>query len=742
MRSGIWGSEMESKKKTIQWRRVLPLEIIVGLLLLVGTFTIASQEDISTAEQRLFNMVECIKEQCNASQLRGLASEGKSLLRMTESVELVRWRMVHDTQAEKDLVSYAADAYVDGLILLDTEGNIVQQSGPEDFSAEELLAQVNWDALLDVIGFTEKVYAVRFGEDDEAHVDLAAVGRMDAPGVLVGYYRTSEEYAHTFNNAIQMMVSGYEPEHDGIIVISSGDRIVASNNEALVGGSVEDVRILKRVMERGSGSKLVCASGEGSSVGHDFGLMDRSQSYNIYAYMTEREVFSTTPKNLLCTLVIYSLVLVAIHMLWWRAERGYREKQVAEQKRYTEMLQSKNEQVREAVEQARKANAAKSNFLSRMSHDIRTPLNGIIGLLKIDEAHYDDMALIRNNHEKMEVAANHLQALINDILQMSKLEDGAVTLTHERLSLLTLTEEIAIIVGERASEAGVSWEFDPASKLPYPDVYGSPLHLRQVFLNIYSNCIKYNKAGGRICSSVRCLGVEDSVVTYRWTITDTGIGMSQEYLAHIFEPFTQERVDARSVYHGTGLGMTITKGLIDQMGGTIEVSSREGEGSTFVITLPFQLAEAPAEGAAAETETAGQASIRGLRLLLAEDNALNAEIAKVLLEDEGAEITVAGDGQQAVTLFSESPAGTFDAILMDVMMPVMDGLTATRTIRAMERPDAGTIPIIALTANAFAEDAEACFRAGMNAHLAKPLEIKKVVAAIAGCCGGEGRTET
>ena len=237
------------------------------------------------------------------------------------------------------------------------------------------------------------------------------------------------------------------------------------------------------------------------------------------------------------------------------------------------------------------------------------------------------------------------------------------------------------------------------------------------------------------------LGVEDGVVTYRWTITDTGIGMSQEYLAHIFEPFTQERVDARSVYHGTGLGMTITKGLIDQMGGTIEVSSKEGEGSSFVITLPFQLAEAPAEGAAAETETAGQASIRGLRLLLAEDNALNAEIAKVLLEDEGAEITVAGDGQQAVTLFSESPAGTFDAILMDVMMPVMDGLTATRTIRAMERPDAGTIPIIALTANAFAEDAEACFRAGMNAHLAKPLEIKKVVAAIAGCCGGEGRTE-
>ena len=315
------------------------------------------------------------------------------------------------------------------------------------------------------------------------------------------------------------------------------------------------------------------------------------------------------------------------------------------------------------------------------------------------------------------------------MLQTSKLEDGTTRLTRESVNLARLTQEIVVIVGERASEAGIELEIAPRSALPYPDVYGSPLHLRQIFLNIYSNCIKYNKPGGKIFSSVQYLGAENGTVRYRWTISDTGIGMSEDYLRHIFEPFTQEHSDARSVYQGTGLGMPIVKGLLEQMGGSISVTSKEGEGSTFVITIPFEIAEAPkAEKPGA---SAGPApSIRGLRLLLAEDNELNAEIAQTLLADAGAEVTVVNDGKAALELFEGSPAGTFDAILMDIMMPVMDGLAATRAIRAMQRPDAKTIPILAMTANAFREDAEKCLAAGMNAHLAKPLEMDKVIAAI------------
>ena len=279
-------------------------------------------------------------------------------------------------------------------------------------------------------------------------------------------------------------------------------------------------------------------------------------------------------------------------------------------------------------------------------------------------------------------------------------------------------------------EAGVEWVYEKGKEvIPYPYIYGSPLHLRQIFLNIYGNCIKYNRPGGKVTTIVDVVDESDGVCTYRWTISDTGIGMSPEYLEHIFDPFTQERSDARSFYQGTGLGMTIVKGLLDQMHGTIEVTSEVGVGSTFVITIPFEIAPAPE--ALPEEKPAEEASIQGLHLLVAEDNELNAEIAKMLLQDAGADVTIVENGQLALERFRDSAPDTFDAILMDVMMPVMDGLAATREIRSIARADAKRIPIIAMTANAFEEDAKKCFAAGMNAHIAKPFQIDRVVETIA-----------
>ena len=390
------------------------------------------------------------------------------------------------------------------------------------------------------------------------------------------------------------------------------------------------------------------------------------------------------------------------------------------------------ESLQTAVYEARMANEAKATFLRRMSHDIRTPLNGIIGLLKIDEMHSDDTEALNENRRKMQTAANHLLSLINDVLQMSKLEDGKSVLTHEVISLVDLTQDIVNIIIGRAVESGIEWNYEKGkSVIPYPYIYGSPVHLRQIFLNIYGNCIKYNRHGGKITTIVDTLGERDGKGVYRWRISDTGMGMSQEFLDHIFEPFSQERNDARSAYHGSGLGMSIVKSLLDQMGGTISVSSEVNVGTTFEIVIPFEIAEAPEPDAEEETR---DGDIRGLHLMLAEDNELNAEIAQVLLRDAGAIVTVVSDGSQAVKLFGSSEEHEFDAILMDVMMPVMDGLAATRAIRALKRTDAETIPIIAMTANAFVEDAERCLAAGMNAHLAKPLEMKKAISVIAGCC--------
>ena len=334
----------------------------------------------------------------------------------------------------------------------------------------------------------------------------------------------------------------------------------------------------------------------------------------------------------------------------------------------------------------------------------------------------------------MLVAADHLLSLINDVLEVSKLEDGNIELAHQPMSLADVSQEVGTIIGERTAEAGIRFEFQ-AQELPVVWVYGSPLHLRQIFLNIYGNCIKYNREGGSVTTQVQCLGAAHGRVIYRWTISDTGVGMSREFLKHLFEPFAQEHSDARSVYQGTGLGMTIVRGLVEKMNGTIEVTSREGVGSTFVITLPFEIAPEPEQPAQPAAE--GVQSIQGLRLLLVEDNDLNAEIAQTMLEDEGAQVTVAENGKRAVERFQSSLPGTFDAILMDVMMPVMDGLTATRAIRALDRPDAATVPILAMTANAFKEDAEKCFAAGMNAHLTKPLRPEEMVRAIARCCDKE-----
>ncbi len=386
---------------------------------------------------------------------------------------------------------------------------------------------------------------------------------------------------------------------------------------------------------------------------------------------------------------------------------------------------------------AERANAAKSAFLSRMSHDIRTPLNGIIGLLEINRTHADDQRLIAENQEKMSLAADHLLSLINDVLEMSKLDQDNIELVREPCDLGQICEAASAMVLARAAEQGVTLRLE-TPEIAETYVYTSPLHLRQVLLNIYGNCIKYNRPGGSVTTTVECVEHDERRVVYRWVISDTGVGMSQEFLERIFEPFAQEGSDsdARTHYQGTGLGMSIVKRIVDKMDGSIEVSSEKGIGSTFVVTIPFELAEgaeAPATGERGDG-AADEASIAGLNVLLVEDNDLNAEIASVLIQDRGAVVVTASDGEAAVRLFAESSTGAFDAILMDVMMPKMNGLEATRVIRGLERADAATVPIVAMTANAFKEDEERCLDAGATAFLPKPIDIERLVATLARLC--------
>lgn len=371
------------------------------------------------------------------------------------------------------------------------------------------------------------------------------------------------------------------------------------------------------------------------------------------------------------------------------------------------------------------ANAAKTAFLTRMSHDIRTPLNGILGLIEIEELKEGDIKVARESRAKARVAANHLLSLINDILEMGKIEDRKLTLEHAPFNLKELCDDTLVLCKLRASDNGITMQ---DNSLPYatgPYMIGSPTHIRQIIINLLDNSIKYNKRGGSVTFSSKTKPLDDGRALFCFSVSDTGIGMTPKFLKHIYEPFAQEGDDARSKFQGTGMGMPIVKSLIELMGGTIEISSEVGVGSTLNVQIPLDIDKDPQARERAD-EQADSCSLAGMNVLLAEDNELNAEIAQALLESEGIVVTRAADGNEAVDLYVGRPAGSFDAILMDIMMPDMDGYEATRAIRLSEKVDAADIPIIALTANAFAEDAKAAHNAGMNAHLSKPLDFNKL----------------
>ena len=400
--------------------------------------------------------------------------------------------------------------------------------------------------------------------------------------------------------------------------------------------------------------------------------------------------------------VIICILLSGIVILVWSLQRARKERQKADA-----------------------ANAAKTAFLTRMSHDIRTPLNGILGLIEIEELKEGDIQVARESRTKARVAANHLLSLINDILEMGRIEEHKMTLEHESFNLKELCDDALVLCKLRASDRGITLLNTSEPYAVDQSMVGSPTHIRRIIINLLDNSIKYNKHGGTVTFSSTVKPLNDAHALFCFTIEDTGIGMTPEFLKHIYEPFAQEGNDARSKFQGTGMGMPIVKSLIDMMGGAIEISSELGVGSTFNVQIPLDVDKNPQAREHLDKQ-AGSCSLVDMNVLLAEDNDLNAEIAQTLLESEGVIVTRANDGSEAVNLYVGRPAGSFDAILMDIMMPGMDGYEATRTIRLSEKADAATIPIIALTANAFAEDAKTAHDAGMNAHLSKPLDFEKL----------------
>ena len=465
-----------------------------------------------------------------------------------------------------------------------------------------------------------------------------------------------------------------------------------------------------------------------------YGLHLRGVQKNLWVRMMKREVVLSSGQKIWLASVCNMDALYQKELQVTRMTEDRYLQELAHQEKLEEANAKLEEQkmaLERALEEAQRASLSKTDFLRRMSHDIRTPINGIRGMIEIAEHFTDDLQKQKECRDKVWEASGYLLSLVNNVLDMNKLESGAVVLTEMPFDLPQLLNEVNTVAEMQATEHGLYYDVDmEKQQIAHPYLIGSAPHLKQVLMNLASNAVKYNKENGRVTVWCRELSCDGKTAEFRFACKDTGIGMSKEFQKRAFEPFTQEgRDNARTHYDGTGLGLSIVQALVRQMGGSITFESEEGVGTSFLVTLPFQIDPNPQPKP--KESVSEPIDLDGVRVLLAEDNDLNMEIATFFIEQHGAKVTTARNGREAVELFANAPQGTFDLILMDIMMPVMNGYEATETIRGMAREDAKTIPIIAMSANAFQDDIQKSRSVGMNDHLPKLLSTEKLLSAIA-----------
>lgn len=692
--------------------------ILSGLLVMLGASLYFIDHEKKEAEARLYETAEYVKVQSSSVTHYNEASESQALLRLIESVRQVGTNL----KAEKEMGRSTEEAllqqnirglWLSGILILDENGE-TKESVTKMPSAEEALAGIlSRDVVKDCARYPEKTYSQRLRLPDGAFIDMAACGRMDKPGIIVVYQYTPAAYARTYTLMIQSLLAGYNPLTDGTILVADDGQVIASNDQALIGEETKHLPVVQALKESAGSRQLVNISEEAV-----YGIMLRQRDYYIYVYMPDTKVFAALPQNLGIILALYLFTLSAFFMYRYRSQMLHQKEEKEEAYRKSLL---------EEARRADAANVAKTEFLQRMSHDIRTPINGIIGMLAVAERYPDDLKKQVECRGKISKASQLLLELINEVLDMGKLESGEVVLEEKSFHLQELLNEVLTVIEKLAQERGIEVIKRDLS-VTHWNLIGSSGHLKRLLMNIMGNAVKYNKDHGKIILSLREDESEDGRAFYTFICEDTGIGMSEEYQKRIFEPFTREDESVKTLYNGTGLGMPIAKKLTETMGGSISFTSQRGEGTTFTVKLPFLIDKSA--GKAEETTEEAEASIKGVRILLVEDNELNMEISEFIVAEKGAVVTKAWNGKEAVETFAKAPEGAFDVILMDVMMPVMDGCEAAKEIRALSRKDAKTIPIIAMTANAFTDDKIRTREAGMNEHLSKPLAPDLVVKTI------------
>lgn len=572
----------------------------------------------------------------------------------------------------------------------------------------------------DIFRYPQKTYAARRGENDE--YDYAVVSRKDAPGIILAYTYQPPVLLDENQIAIENLLTGYQMEMDGIMLITDGKRVLSSNDRTLRGADVSSCVWINGERRQVSEKLITVKTDDGVYYGGEA----RAKGYHLYVFYPSSRVFTQRTNIMLYMLLIYILFCLSALFIRHKSTQKY----VGELNKRYDMELEYQKKLEQAIREAEQANRAKTDFLRRMSHDIRTPINGIRGMIEIGNHFPEDVQKQRECREKIWEASGFLLDLVNDVLDMNKLESGNIQLEEVSFHLSDVLHEVSSIIEVQAKEHGLSFRTVQEHGTHW-NLIGSPLHLRQLFMNVLGNAVKYNKKNGSVSLSCREVSSDEETAVFEFVCADTGIGMGEEFQKSIFEPFAQENEAVHTSYSGTGLGLSIVKALVERMNGTITFDSEKGKGTTFYITIPFQIDKnPPAEEEKPEEISCGAGKLEKIPLLLVEDNELNMEIAEFMLENEGALVTKAWNGKEAVEMFEKSAPGTYPVILMDLMMPVMDGLEAARTIRSMAREDAASVAMIAMTANSFSDDVESCREAGMNEHLSKPLDFGKLTETI------------
>jgi len=709
--------DIKRKKKE---KRIHLLGGLIGICVAVVSLFYFFHVEKAEAEKRMVEIVNYVKVQCSTYTHYNESSESKSLLRAIESARQMSTNINMETengrQLSRDFLKENLQTlWVNGIIVLDTEGKIDCEYSTDESLANEITEYLQKEIIMDFAGYEERSYSERFNRKDGSHIDIAACARKDAQGIVAVYYYTPPKFARNYTLTIQSLLNGYSTQKDGTIIVADEGIIVASNDESLLGQNTADNEVVKAMKSNTDSQHIYHLKNEGTGC---YGIMLKQRDYYIYAYLSDTEVFHNLPLNVISVIFLYFLMFSIFWFWTYRTNQAHQKQEQEKDEKYkTELLI--------AAKKAEAANEAKTEFLQRMSHDIRTPINGICGMVNMADHYADDMEKQKEYRTKVKEASNLLLELVNDVLDMSKLESGEIVLEEIPFNLSSIYREVFVVIEQVAAEQNLQivWE---KKEITHRDLIGSPRYVKRVMMNILSNAMKYNRENGHIyISCIEIPSGQPETTTMEFVCRDTGIGMAEEFQKHIFEPFAQEHAGSRTKFSGTGLGMPISKKLIEKMGGTITFESAEGIGTTFVIRVPFKI-DLDVD-IREEQADVSEKSIKGLHILLAEDNELNMEIAEFVLQNEGAEVSKAWNGEETVELFRKSESGEFDAILMDIMMPVMNGYEATKMIRSLDREDAKVIPIIAMTANAFTEDRLRAKEAGMNEHIAKPFDVKLLV---------------